>query len=121
MTIKECIQQVFEQFPSLFEKRKQEANQLSGGERKILSLGMAMVNQPKLLLLDEPTAGLAMDNLSLIHGVLEKIKATGSTMLIVEHRIEELFDFASRVVGIKQGELSVKPIHSISNAKQFML
>lgn len=119
--IKEHIEEVLEQFPSLFDKRKQESSQLSGGERKILSFGMAMVNRPRLLLLDEPTAGLAVDKLGLIHGVLESIKASGTTLLIVEHRIKELFDFASRVIGIKQGELAVERIHSISNAKQFML
>ncbi|MEX1014975.1 MAG: ATP-binding cassette domain-containing protein [Candidatus Paceibacterota bacterium] len=119
--IKERIQEVFKQFPSLFEKRKQETNQLSGGERKILSLSMAMVNRPRLLLLDEPTAGLAVDKLSLIQGVLEKIKASGTTLLIVEHRIKELFDLASRVIGIKQGKIATDSLRSINKTKNFLL
>lgn len=121
VTIKERIQQVFVQFPSLFEKRKQEANQLSGGERKILSLGMAIANRPKLLLLDEPTAGLAVDKLGFIRDVLEMIRESGTTLLIVEHRIKELFDFASRAVGINQGKIACNSLRSIDNTKKFLL
>lgn len=121
MTIKERIQKVFEQLPSLYEKRKQEAMQLSGGERKTLSLGMAMANRPRLLLLDEPTAGLAVDKLSLIHSVLEKIKASGTTLLIVEHRIKELFEFASKTIGIRQGKISNQKLDTLNHSKQFLL
>ena len=93
------IDEVMEQVPILKERRKQIAGRLSGGERKMLSLGMVLVNHPTLLLYDEPLAGLSEDNIPSVLSCLERIHNNGTTIVIVEHRIRSLLPFAARVIG----------------------
>lgn len=112
---------VYEDVPALKEKRKRQASQLSGGERKQLSLGMAMMNLPKLLMLDEPLAGVATDRIDQVKKVIEGFKEKGTTLLIVEHRVKEFFDFVDRVLGMQRGTLLSQPISSIDNAKKFLI
>ena len=118
---KQRTEEVFDQLPVLAERRKQMVAQLSGGERKLLCIGMAMMNRPRLLMLDEPMAGVAIDKLPAIWQVLDKLKVAGTTLLIVEHRVKELFDFANKIIGIQQGKLTGEPITSIDNAIEFLI
>ncbi len=118
---KQLLEQLFEDMPILKDKRQQLANQLSGGERKMVSLGMALLNQPKLLLFDEPFAGLSEDNLDMVIKYLEKIKQKGTTIVIIEHRIKKLLKFANRVIGLKLGQLHTDNLETIKDIKQFLI
>lgn len=115
------IAEVIEKVPLLASRQKQLAGQMSGGERKLLSLGMVLVNQPKLLLLDEPLAGLSEGNIPGILEIMQKMKKNGTTIVIVEHRIKEMITFADRVVGLKLGVLSTDNLNTIENIKEFMI
>ena len=112
-----------EQVPILKERRKQIAGRLSGGERKMLSLGMVLVNRPTLLLYDEPLAGLSEDNIPKMIEMLEKIREAGTTMVVVEHHITEILhldpvSFHTRIV--KQGRLLEETLISSSSIKHFV-
>lgn len=115
------IDDVMEQVPILKERRKQIAGRLSGGERKMLSLGMVLVNRPTLLLYDEPLAGLSEDNIPKMIEMLEKIREAGTTMMVVEHHVTEMFVMSQTVVGLKLGLITKEFLHSIDAIKQFLL
>jgi branched-chain amino acid transport system ATP-binding protein len=82
--IKELLEEVFGYFPILKERRKQQASTLSGGEQQMLAIGRALMGNPTLLLLDEPSLGLAPLIVRDIFAIINKIKEQGRTILIVE-------------------------------------
>lgn len=100
------IEGIYRLFPNLKKKRKTQANLLSGGERQALALGMILMTQPKLLLLDEPSAGLAP---GLVKETLNKIvtinKDMQIPMLIVEQNVREILNIAHRVYLMKAGKI----------------
>ena len=71
----------------------QTADRLSGGERKLLSLAMVLANKPKILLYDEPLAGLSSQNIETVLRWLNHLKQNGTTLVLIEHRIKELIGF----------------------------
>ena len=107
--------------PSFKPILKQRVSKLSGGERKLLSLGMVMVNRPKLLLYDEPLAGLSEDNIQSTLKMLEKLRSSGTTMLIVEHHVTEMMPFADKIYGMRLGHLTSIPLNSLEEIKEIML
>lgn len=115
------IDEVMEELPLLKERRKQTAGRLSGGERKMLTLGMTMVNRPKLLLYDEPLAGLSEEKIPVMLDLLGRVREMGTTMMIVEHHVWELLPFVSGVVGLKLGCLYKDNLNSIENIKNIMI
>lgn len=115
------ISQIIDQMPILKAKYKQTAYKLSGGEGKLLSLGMAMVNHPKLLLFDEPLAGLSGNNINIVLDYIWQLKQDGITLVLVEHKIKELFPLADTIIGLKLGILQTKQLNSIDNIKSFMV
>lgn len=116
------IDEVIAQIPIFQEQRKQTAGRLSGGERKMLTLGMVLVNRPKLLLYDEPLAGLTEDNIPTMLEMLGKIRDAGTTMVIVEHRVMELLSFGVTIIGLKLGHLYKKEeLVSLYKIKKFMV
>jgi len=115
------LEQALGQMPMLAERKKQLANKLSGGERKLLSLAMVLANTPKLLLLDEPLAGVSEENVPTVLQWLDEIRNNGVTMLVVEHRIREIFDFTDSIVGLKLGQLHTEKLDTIDNIKTFMI
>jgi branched-chain amino acid transport system ATP-binding protein len=82
--VKEKLEEVFENFQILKERSEQKAGTLSGGEQQMLAIGRAMMNSPKLLLLDEPTTGLAPIYSKRIENLLDELRKKETTMLLVE-------------------------------------
>lgn len=115
------IDEVMAQIPILQERRKQIAGRLSGGERKMLTLGMVLVNRPKLLLYDEPLAGLSEDNIPVMLDILGKIRDAGTTMIIVEHHVKEMITVANTIYGMRLGHVLNKSLTTIEEMKNIML
>lgn len=115
------IEEVMTQMPILKECCKQIAGRLSGGERKMLTLGMVLVNQPKLLLYDEPLAGLSEDNIPTMLDMLGKIRDAGTTMVIVEHHVREMITVANTIYGMRLGYVLNNSLTTIEEMKKIML
>lgn len=115
------IEEVLEVVPSLKPMHRQQAAKLSGGERKMLALGMVMANRPQLLLYDEPLAGLSDDNIPMVLDMLGRLRTAGTTMLIVEHHVKEMMAFADTTHGMRLGHLSEKPLTTLEEIKEIML
>ena len=114
------IEEVLEELPLLKERRKQTAGRLSGGERKMLALGMVMVNHPTLLLYDEPLAGLSEDRIPGVLTILERIREKGTTMVIVEHHVTEMIPFGSKTYGMRLGQMPSEPLKTIEEVKKIL-
>jgi branched-chain amino acid transport system ATP-binding protein len=104
--VKGAAQRVFEYFPRLQDRRDQQAGTLSGGEQQMLALGRAMMARPKLLLLDEPSLGLAPLVVQAIFEVLEKMKAdNGLSVLVVEQNAGLALEHAARAYVLEVGHV----------------
>jgi branched-chain amino acid transport system ATP-binding protein len=88
------IDEVFEQFPALKEKRRQFARELSGGQQQMLAMGRALVLQPKIVLLDEPSLGLAPQLVERIFEIISHFKERDMTVLLVEQNAHKGLEFA---------------------------
>ena len=82
--IKEDIEKIFDRFPQLTKRRSQLAGTMSGGEQQMLAMGRALMSRPRLLLLDEPSMGLAPLLVREIFSIIKEINASGTTVLLVE-------------------------------------
>ncbi len=99
------LKEVYGLFPALEERRSHGGNQLSGGEQQMLAIGRALMTNPRLLVLDEATEGLAPLVRELIWACLERIKKAGVAILIVDKNVEALARFADRHVVIEKGRV----------------
>ena len=90
------LQEIYELFPPLAEKRKQTAGTLSGGQRQMVAMGKAMMLEPKILLLDEPTAGLSPKFRGEIFATVKEINAAGTPILMVEQNAKQALRIADR-------------------------
>ncbi len=115
------IDEVLEQFPLLKDLTKQECRRLSGGERKQVSMAMALINKPELIIFDEPLAGVSPKNLKHIILQLEKLKNIGISILLVEHRVKKVFDIADKVIGLKLGKVFNKQLNLIEHTNEVMI
>jgi branched-chain amino acid transport system ATP-binding protein len=98
------IEEIFELFPPLREKRRQPAGSLSGGQRQMVAMGKALMLHPKILLLDEPTAGLSPKYRSEIFRIVQDINAAGATILMVEQNAKQALNIADRGYVLVDGE-----------------
>ncbi len=101
----QSMQRVFEIFPRLEERQKQQAGTLSGGERQMLAIGRALMSSPKLLMLDEPSFGLAPILVEQMFVMIEKINKQGVTILLVEQNIQAALDLAHRAYLLENGRI----------------
>ncbi len=105
---KAVLKEVYELFPVLKERRKQQASTLSGGEQQMLAIGRALMGKPKLLLLDEPSLGLAPLIVKEIFNKIQQIKASGTTILIVEQNAYQTLKIADYVYVLELGKVKTK-------------
>jgi branched-chain amino acid transport system ATP-binding protein len=108
------IEEVLDAFPILRERRAQTAGALSGGERQMLALGMALMRQPRLLLIDEPSIGLAPKLVTQVFDTIVRIRdELGTAVLIVEQQAQQILGIADQVLVIRAGHLiSQGPVES---------
>ena len=90
------MERIFEQFPRLKERRKQVAGTLSGGEQQMLAMGRALMSNPKLLMLDEPSMGLAPILVEQIFDIIKELHKAGTTILLVEQNAQAALSVANR-------------------------
>ena len=104
----EGLEQVYTLFPRLKERRAQLAGTLSGGERQMLAVGRALMSQPDLLMLDEPSLGLAPLVVKEIFRTIEKLRATGVTILLVEQNARAALEVADHGYVLEMGEIALE-------------
>jgi branched-chain amino acid transport system ATP-binding protein len=105
--IKEDVDRVFSLFPRLAERKSQKAGTMSGGEQQMCAIGRALMARPKLLLLDEPSMGLAPIFVERIFETLKQINAQGTTILLVEQNAMMALDIASRGYVLETGTVAL--------------
>lgn len=96
---------IYEQFPALAERRRHRGNELSGGEQQMLAIARALTQSPRLLILDEPTEGLAPIVVESIARIVHSLKAAGLTMLLVEQNYPFAIDLSERVYVLGKGRV----------------
>ncbi len=104
-SIRKELDRVFELFPVLAERRGQNGGTLSGGEQQMLAIGRALMSKPRLLLLDEPSMGLAPMIVSRIFEILGEINSQGTTVLLVEQNASQALRLARRGYVMETGEI----------------
>ena len=101
------MERVFEQFPRLKERRKQVAGTLSGGEQQMLAMGRALMSNPKLLMLDEPSMGLAPIIVDQVFGIIKELHKSGTTILLVEQNARKALQIADRAYVLETGSITL--------------
>jgi branched-chain amino acid transport system ATP-binding protein len=101
-------QQVFELFPRLAERRRQLGGTLSGGEQQMLAIGRALMNEPRLLALDEPSMGLAPVMVRAVGEVIRRIRAAGTAILMVEQNARQALALADRAYVLETGRVVIE-------------
>jgi branched-chain amino acid transport system ATP-binding protein len=99
------LERVFTLFPRLLERRDQAAGTMSGGEQQMLAIGRALMSRPKLLLLDEPSMGLAPKLIQQIFAIITDIREQGTTILLVEQNAAQALRIADRAYILETGEV----------------
>ena len=105
--IKESIDRVFELFPRLAERKNQKAGTMSGGEQQMCAIGRALMAKPKLLMLDEPSMGLAPIFVEKIFEIIQEISQQGTTILLVEQNALMALDVADRGYVMETGTIAL--------------
>ena len=98
---------IFTRFPRLKERRNQIAGTLSGGEQQMLAMGRALINHPKLLMLDEPSMGLAPILVQQIFDIVKELHQSGTTILLVEQNAEMALKIANRAYVLESGAIKL--------------
>ena len=99
---------VFSLFPRLKDRRRQPSGTLSGGEQQMVAIGRGLMSQPKLLMLDEPSLGLAPILVREIFSIIRRIRKEGVTVLIVEQNVKQTLDIADRAYVLENGRITLE-------------
>ena len=105
--IPDSLENVFKRFPRLKEREKQVAGTLSGGEQQMLAMGRALMSKPKLLMLDEPSMGLAPILVEQIFGIIAELHQAGTTILLVEQNAQMALSVADRAYVLGTGKITI--------------
>lgn len=103
--IAQDMENVFQKFPRLLERKNQVAGTLSGGEQQMLAMGRALMSRPRLLLLDEPSMGLAPLLVKEIFNIIKEINASGTTVLLVEQNANMALSIADKAYVLETGKI----------------
>ena len=103
--VEEDLEQIYQRFPVLKERLKQDAATLSGGEQQMLAMGRALMSRPKLLLLDEPSMGLAPIFIQEIFNIIQQIQSNGTTVLLIEQNAKMALEIANRGYVLETGRI----------------
>lgn len=106
-TVADNIERVYEQFPRLRERYKQVSGTLSGGEQQMLAMGRALMSNPKLLMLDEPSMGLAPILVEQIFDIIVDLNKKGTTILLVEQNAQMALSIANRAYVLETGNITL--------------
>jgi len=104
----ESVGSIFELFPVLAERRRQRAGTLSGGEQQMLAIGRALMSKPKLILLDEPSLGLAPVMVLRLFELIRRVRREGYTILIVEQNVRQVLSLVDRAYLLEVGRIKVE-------------
>ena len=104
---KEDLERMYTLFPRLKERRKQVAGTLSGGEQQMLAMSRALMSHPKLLMLDEPSMGLAPILVDQIFSIIKELHAAGTTILLVEQNASKALEIADRAYVLETGNITL--------------
>lgn len=105
---KDKISQIYEFFPKLKERRKQDAGTLSGGEQQMVAIGRALMGNPKILMLDEPSLGLAPNIVESIFDLLKELNKNGITILLVEQNANIALEISDYAYVMETGEITLQ-------------
>lgn len=100
------IDTVYTEIPKIFAQKKRTPFNLSGGERQLLAFGMALIHEPKLILFDEPTAGLSPNNIETILTLINTINNRNTMILLIEHKVQNVKSITNKIHIIVNGKLN---------------
>ncbi len=103
--IAENLENVYKRFPRLEERKNQRAGTLSGGEQQMLAMGRALMSNPKMIVMDEPSMGLSPIFVNEIFDIIEKVSASGTTVLLVEQNAKKALSIANRAYVLETGKI----------------
>ena len=110
--------QVYDMFPRLAERRNQQAGLMSGGEQQMLAMGRALITNPKILLLDEPSMGLAPSVIDVIYAAIAALHSAGQSILLIEQNATKALEVADYVYLLQRGEMLVEGTPEVVSASE---